>query len=140
MPRDLALPFAFAVKGVPVSDQSENDRARYRWKREVAESAKRELPKKYSLVEEAMSVTIVYFYIGETDLDVDNIPKLILDALKGVIYADDKKIEQILVRKTKQGRGLDVIGPSNALLDALGWQHDFVYIEIRDAPNHLEMP
>jgi Holliday junction resolvase RusA-like endonuclease len=45
------------------------------------------------------SVLIIYFYQGETTLDVDNIAKSLLDGLKGVLFRDDRQVSEILIRK-----------------------------------------
>ena len=43
-------------------------------------------------------MTITYFH-GSDPLDVDNIPKPILDALKGLVYSDDSHVSDLLCRK-----------------------------------------
>ena len=45
-----------------------------------------------------VAVTITYFY-NTTPLDVDNIPKPILDGLKGMVYQDDDQVFDMLCRK-----------------------------------------
>ena len=49
-------------------------------------------------------VTITYLYNrGSIDIDVDNIPKPILDALKGLVYSDDSQVTDLLCRKRRYG-------------------------------------
>ena len=87
-----------------------------------------------------VSATIIYFFEDETDLDVDNIAKPILDALNDFIYEDDSQVSQVTVRKTRLGRGLEIDVPSPALAKALDTGGDFVYVKVGDAPNHREVP
>src|SRR3546814_997790 len=49
----------------------------------------------------SLSASIVYFHVDDTEIDVDNVIKPILDALKTHIYADDRRIEQVTARRTK---------------------------------------
>ena len=48
------------------------------------------------LVKEVM-VTILYFFSGSR-LDADNVPKPILDALVGLMYADDALVTDMVCR------------------------------------------
>ena len=43
-------------------------------------------------------VTITYFF-DDIPVDVDNIPKPILDALKGLAFRDDSQVYDLLCRK-----------------------------------------
>ena len=47
-------------------------------------------------------VVLTYYFKDESrseSLDVDNIPKPILDALSGLVYADDRQITDLVCRK-----------------------------------------
>jgi Holliday junction resolvase RusA-like endonuclease len=44
-------------------------------------------------------VSIEYFTTGAVGKDIDNILKPILDAMNGVVYVDDKQIEELRVLK-----------------------------------------
>ena len=46
---------------------------------------------------EPLAVRITYFFWGAIDLDVDNIAKPILDALKSIVYNDDRQVEELLL-------------------------------------------
>lgn len=87
-----------------------------------------------------MSVVIVYFYYGETAIDVDNIAKPILDALKGLVIADDRAISQVLCRKSRLGQGLAIENASARLAAGVDTNDDFVYVAIDDAPAHHRIP
>jgi hypothetical protein len=80
-------------------------------------------------------VAITYFY-ERLALDVDNLPKPILDALKGLVYVDDTQITDVVCRKRDLRRTFRVANPSSALTDGLSRGQDFLYIVITEAPDH----
>lgn len=77
-------------------------------------------------------MTITYFYDGHS-LDVDNIPKPILDALKGIVYDDDHQVSDLLCRKRELGGDLLIRNPSAAVLDSLGDGEPFLHIGVAEA-------
>jgi len=91
-----------------------------------------------------VSVVIIYFYQGETSLDVDNIAKTLLDGIKGVLVRDDRQISQLVVRKTRIAGGVSLTGASAYLLDAIERmtqiRSDFVYVRADPAPDHGRIP
>ena len=87
-----------------------------------------------------VGAAIVYYYRDETNIDVDNMGKLILDALKGVIIEDDGLITQLTSRKTDQNAIIAIRNPSEVLASAIGTYDSFVYVVIGNPPNHEEIP
>ena len=91
-----------------------------------------------------LGILIIYFYQGETYLDVDNIAKSLLDGLKGVVFQDDRQVSELLVRKTQLSAGLSLTGARPYLLDAIEGMSqsgsDFVYIRADPAPDHSRIP
>lgn len=85
-------------------------------------------------VAEELMVTITYFY-DSTPMDVDNIPKPILDALKGVIFFDDGQITDLLCRKRVLRPSFQTQNLSPVLQRALGLSRQFVHIFVEDAPD-----
>ena len=83
-------------------------------------------------------VVITYFFKGEA-LDVDNMPKPILDALNGLIYADDSQITDLVCRKRDRNRDLQFENPSSVLVETLGRSEQFLYITVANAMS-LEVP
>ena len=79
-------------------------------------------------------VTITYFY-DRVSLDVDNIPKPILDALKGLVYLDDEQVTDILCRKRNLNVELRIENPSMVLAQGLSRADQILYIVIDDAPD-----
>ena len=80
-------------------------------------------------------MVITYFY-EDASLDVDNIPKPILDALKGLVYSDDTEVSDLLCRKRNLNGDLQIQNPSSVLLDTLrDSEQQFLHITVDNAPN-----
>ena len=80
-------------------------------------------------------VIITYFY-EEASLDVDNIPKPILDALKGLVYSDDSDVSDLLCRKRDLNGDLRIQNPSSVLLETLrDSEQQFLHITVDNALN-----
>ena len=80
-------------------------------------------------------VAITYFYFGQAPIDVDNMAKPILDALKGFIYQDDKQVTVLVSRKRDLGSDLPDAGQSALLMERLSAPGSFVHILVDDARN-----
>lgn len=129
----------FVVPGTPRTPQTSSSKSRNDWKARVRAAAVTAWPKGHPPFTEELSVTIFHFYTEITNIDVDGIAKLILDALKGVVIEDDNLISQVLLRKTNQV-GLLVSNPTPVLADTLGSHDSFVYVRLGNAPDHKELP
>jgi len=79
-------------------------------------------------------LTIIYFY-DAVEVDVDNILKPILDALKGLLYMDDNQIADILCRKRNLNSNLRIENPSSMLVDRFSRGKEFLYIVVEQAPD-----
>lgn len=79
-------------------------------------------------------VTVTHFY-DNASIDVDNIPKPILDALKGIVYVDDEQLTDIICRKRDLNGGLRVITPSRVLAEGFSQGSEFLYIVVERTPN-----
>jgi hypothetical protein len=132
----------FVVIGAPRSANA-NPRSRRRWRERVARAARERL-QGGDPTNDDVSVLIVYFYQGETTLDVDNIAKSLLDGLKSILFRDDQQVSELLVRRTRLRAGLSLTGASLYLLDAVERLtkigSDFVYVRIDPAPDHSRIP
>lgn len=73
--------------------------------------------------------TITYFY-HQASPDVDNIPKPILDALKGLVYMDDEQVTDILCRKRSLNSDLRIENPSHMLAERISRGEVFLYVVI----------
>ena len=80
-------------------------------------------------------VTITYFYDDDSaPIDVDNIPKPILDALKGLVYLDDNQVTDILCRKRRLSSDLQIENPTEVLAEGLNAGNKFLYVVVEEAP------
>src|SRR5688572_22098200 len=99
----------FTVTGTPISSGA-SSRSKTNWRARVASAAAAALPVDHALIADRLRVTVIYFYV-ESDLDLDNILKPVLDSMKGVVYVDDAQIVNIVAAKR------DLVG-SYVLTDA----------------------
>lgn len=79
-------------------------------------------------------LTITYFY-EESGMDVDNIPKPIADALKGLVYVDDAQINDVLCRRRDLSAGLRIVNPSPTLAAGFDLGAEFLHIRVDPAPD-----
>jgi crossover junction endodeoxyribonuclease RusA len=80
-------------------------------------------------------LTVIYFYESEPSMDIDNIPKPIADALKGLIYLDDEQVTDVSCRKRNLNSNLRIENPSSVLAEGLSHGSQFLYIVVEEAPN-----
>jgi hypothetical protein len=110
----------------------------------VSQAARERLQEESEPTDQDVAVLIIYFYQGETFLDVDNIAKSLLGGLKGVLFRDDQQVSELLVRKSRLIAGLSLTGASPYLLDAIERMSragsDFVYVRADPAPDHSRIP
>ncbi len=78
-------------------------------------------------------VTVTHFFDRGAP-DVDNIPKLILDALKGLVYSDDSQVTDMLCRKRNLNAILRVQSSSLVLNEALAQGRAFLHVVVDNAP------
>lgn len=83
-------------------------------------------------------VVITYFF-EQTPMDVDNIPKPILDELKGVVFSDDSQVYDLLCRKRDRAGQLNIVGPSGALTAALANARQVLHISVADVQSREVM-
>jgi crossover junction endodeoxyribonuclease RusA len=121
---------SFAVIGVPVSSQSSKE-SRKRYQQLVAQEAAKSV-KSPIKDNEKVKIEIDWFSEGfENKPDADNIAKPIIDALKGIVFPDDKQVESHTIRKH------DVLGvirfdmePLSIVDPLLNGNNDYVFIRI----------
>lgn len=127
----MPIPFELVMAGAPVSNQTRRGQRRRDWVRELQQAARQEWGTEPPHAR-TVAVTITYFYDGHSP-DVDNIPKPILDALKGIVYDDDRRVSDLLCRKRELSGDLLVRNPSEAVLDSLGDGEPFLHIGVAEA-------
>ena len=128
------LPFEFIIDGPPVSQQARRRERIHEWIEDVRSVATRywsagELP-----VTGSVMLTITYFY-DSVSMDVDNISKPISDALKELVYLDDKQVTDLLCRKRDLNANPRVEAPSALLAEGLTRGNEFLHIVVEDAPD-----
>ena len=130
------LPFEFVIDGPPVSQQARR-RARLRdWISKVENEAKSHWPEDELPFDDSVMVKITYFYEENVSpkIDVDNISKPILDALKGVVFADDSQVTDLLCRKRRL-EDIRVEISSDIFLKQLDQGNEFLFVVVQDAPD-----
>lgn len=133
--------FEFVVEGIPLSGNNRNPEAR-EWRRHVADAAIEALPgwRVPRRNDPDISAVLMFFHTGPCAIDTDNIPKHVLDALKGIAYEDDRIIAQVTVRRTEQKGGFELINPPPLIVRHLGITPQFLYVKLCGPPRHEEMP
>ena len=76
-----------------------------------------------------VAVTISYFYGGKS-LDVDNVPKPVLDALKGLVYLDDRQVSDLLCRKRRLRGYVHILAPSSLLMETRARLREFLHVSV----------
>ena len=131
---ELEFPIEFIVEGAPVSFQARRAESRNEWKARVKAASSSVLPEGYRASEGRMAVTLFYFPDGPMQGDVDNIVKLVLDAMCKHIYVDDSQVERILVQKFEPENVFGFSSPSAKLKEALNRQAPVLYVRLSDEP------
>ena len=129
--QQMPMPFEFVIAGPPVSQQARRRDLRERWMREVRTAA-RDRWDADPPAEGSVAVTITYFF-DDVELDVDNIPKPILDALEGLVYYDDSQVSDLLCRKRDLNDAPVFGSPSRDLLEYLADSKQVLHISVADA-------
>jgi crossover junction endodeoxyribonuclease RusA len=132
------LPFEFNVDGPPVSQQARRPERLAAWKVSVRAKAHEFWPKEAPAVEQEITVEITHFFEG-APADVDNIPKPILDALKGLVYVDDRQVTDLVSRRRPLGGPHKVDSLSPTLAEGLAEGREFLHIRIVAASDEGEL-
>ncbi len=129
----MPIPFELIMEQAPVSSQTRRRQRLHEWRQEL-ERAARPIWATEAPVAVPVSVTITYFF-DDTPVDVDNLPKPILDALKGLVFRDDSQVYDLLCRKRNRADNLWIVEPSQGLLDALDSYRQVLHIKVTAAQN-----
>ena len=129
----MTLPIEFVVPGMPVSSQSSNSKRRMY--RQAVESEATSIWQSKLPVSHFVEVEVV-FCVNRTRRnipDIDNILKLILDALKGKVYDDDSQVSDIICRKRYFGLELGTPNASPTLITRYQNPQTFVYVRLTES-------
>jgi hypothetical protein len=128
------LPFEFVIEGPPVSQQTRRRARRRAWIQEIRGVIIDRWPADEPPALGPIRVIVTYVY-AEVAVDLDNLAKPVLDALKGLVYQDDGQITDIAMRKRDVARDLRISTPSPILLDALRRGKEFLHVVVEEAPD-----
>jgi len=132
------LLFEFGVQGPPVSAQAKRGARRDAYRTRVAEAARALWITGTPLITTDVSVTITHFYEGAPP-DLDNISKLILDGLKGVVLLDDRQISDLVLQRRPIAGPYVVMAATPELTAGIGFNREFVHIAIASPPGNAEL-
>ena len=129
---DIEFPVEFVTRGTPVSFQAAKAASKIRWKERVLASCREVVDPACFAFDNEVSVVIYYFSAQDVQGDVDNIAKLIIDALEPHVLVNDSLVESLIVRRFKPGILSVFENPPDGLVQALGEQPPFVYVRLED--------
>lgn len=131
-------PFEFVIPRRPVSQQAK-PRGRRNWQTFVRSEAERNWKPDQPTEASPVSVTLMYLY-EEDPPDVDNIPKPIIDALKGLAFKDDAQVTDLISRRRHlRGSFAGLDRAPAALVGGFALGTEFVYVRVGDAPPQDEL-
>ena len=131
---EIAFPVEFIVDGTPVSAGAKRPETRSAWKERVKAASRTTLPEGHWASADRIAVTLFYFPAKPGQGDIDNIVKLVLDALCRHIYMDDAQVERVLVQKFEPGNVFPFRSPSSALETALSRTKPVLYVRLSNDP------
>lgn len=131
---EIQYPIEFLVPGTPVSSQGKLPKAKEEWKARVRAASTAVLPAPHFASSHRISATLFYFPDEPMQGDVDNIVKLVLDAMSKHIYIDDAQVERIVVQKFEPGNVFAFGAPSAKLEEALSRQKPVLYVRLSADP------
>ena len=128
----MTLPLEFVLDGPAVSQQSNNQGLLDDWKDRVRRAAAQVWPPGDSPVTGPVMVTIIYFYESRR-MDVDNIPKPIVDALNEFVFEDDTQMTDLVCRKRHIAMEPEIASDSDIFVESVYGGEEFTYIRVEDA-------
>ena len=131
---EISFPLEFIVPGMPVSMQAKRAASKDEWKTLVRRKARIVLPEGHWFTEEPISVTLFYFPAAPMTGDLDNIIKLVLDALVRYVYRDDRQIERILEQKFEPENMFSFTMPSPTLQAAVTGEKPLLFVHLSNDP------
>lgn len=131
---EIEFPIEFLVFGTPVSAQSGSATSRAKWKTRVRAASRGAIPSPHFASEGRIAVTLFYLPDAPMQTDIDNIIKLVLDALSKYIYLDDRQVERVVAQKFEPGNLFSFTQPSQTFTEALTGLKPVLYVRVSDDP------
>ncbi len=130
----IQFPIEFTVLGTPVSFQAARAASKEQWKARVRAASAAALPAPHFASGDRMSITLYYLPEARMQGDVDNIVKLVLDALCRHIHLDDAQVERVVVQKFEPGNVFNFRSPSAGMVAALSGPKPALYVRVSTDP------
>jgi len=131
---ELEFPIEFIVEGTPVSLQAARAESKNEWKDRVRNASLGAVQPGLWASQGRVAATLYYFPATPMQGDLDNIVKLVLDALAHHIYVDDSQVDRIVVQRFEPGNVFPFASPTATLEDALNRPKPLLYVRITDDP------
>lgn len=131
---DIEFPIEFTVLGTPVSFQAARAVSKEQWKARVKAASSMALQGPHFASGDRMAVTLYYLPEARMQGDVDNIVKLVLDALCRHIYLDDAQVERVVVQKFEPGNVFNFNNPSAGMVAAISGPKPALYVRVSNDP------
>jgi crossover junction endodeoxyribonuclease RusA len=131
---EIEFPIEFIVAGTPPSSQRKRPKSRTEWKHRVRTASSAAVPGPYFASDHRIAATLFYFPNAPMQGDIDNIVKLVLDAMGRHIYIEDRQVERVVVQKFEPGNVYQFSSPSAILGEALNHKKPVLYIRLSDDP------
>lgn len=126
--------FEFSITGIPISSQSHNKQSLNRWKTEVYQAAQAKWISGLPPFKGDLTIKITYYYDIESP-DVDNIIKPIQDALKGLVYDDDRQIVRTQCEKKDINGSYQIRRAPQIIVEGFLNGDDFLHVKIEEPQN-----
>jgi len=136
---DITFPVEFLTKGTPVSLQATKPASKTRWKQRVFDACRTVVDPACFAFDGEISVFIYYFSETDAPGDVDNIAKLIIDALEPHVLMNDSIVESLIVRRFRPGIIMAFDNPPEGLIDALEEDPPCVYVRLEDVAHARDL-
>lgn len=131
---ELVFPIEFIVHGTAVSAQAKRAESKSEWKERVKAASVTAIPQPHFATASPVSVTLYYLPDEPMEGDIDNIVKLILDALSPHVYLDDRQVERLVIQKLEPGIPFEIANPSEKLTSAIAAARPVLYVRLSDKP------
>jgi len=128
-----SLPFEFIVVGKPLSKQTKDKTKLREWRSHVTQSAKLAYGRR-DPIRTSVKLTLTHYYeFSASNPDTDNIVKPFIDALSGVLWDDDRQVDDFLSRRRNLEGSYRIRRLSPVLAEGFCKGEEFIHVLIEDA-------
>jgi hypothetical protein len=126
----------FIVFGTPITSRGD---ARNRWQERVRQAGKAAATGPAPSATDAFVLRVAYFHVDAAAGDLDNIVKPIQDALKGIAYADDSQVVDLVASMRRKGStDLRPMTLTPTLASGFSGGSDFIHVVV-DQSSRIEV-